>query len=245
VSLKLDREQVKLVALAAAVLALASAMGIFAFQWGRQNSSAAPPPTLIVAAAPVIVTHTPTVTPPPTPTSTPTGTATSTPTPTPLVVISHIESLGRLETAQYMMQTVVNLENEPANVWEQVFGTDKLLLVAEGEVVAGFDLTKVTEDRIKVSGQRVVIDLPAPEILYSRIDNERTQVYERETGLFLQPDPSLESRARQLAEKALVEWAESRGIYQRAAQDGRRQLEDLLRSLGFTEIIINVEGRGI
>jgi hypothetical protein len=70
-------------------------------------------------------------------------------------------------------------------------------------------------------------------------------VYERETGLFLQPDPSLESRARQLAEKALVEWAESRGIYQRAAQDGRRQLEDLLRSLGFTEIIINVEGRGI
>ncbi len=244
-NLRLDREQVKLVALMVTILALASAIGVVAFQFGRQNSPATPPPTAIVAATPVIVTNTPTATPPPPPTPTPTGTATPTPTPTPIVVINHIESLGRLETAQYLMQTVVNLENEPTNIWEQVFGTDKLMLVAEGEVVAGFDLSQVTEDRINVSGKRVVLNLPAPEILYSRIDNERTQVYERETGLFLQPDPSLESRARQLAEQSLIDWAEARGIYERATRDGRRQLEDLLRSLGFTEVIINVEGRGI
>ena len=42
-----------------------------------------------------------------------------------------------------MMQTVIDLEREPTNIWGQVFGTDELLLVASGEVVAGFDLFRL------------------------------------------------------------------------------------------------------
>ena len=98
-----------------------------------------PTPTSTTTATPG-PTRTPTSTPTPTPTSTPTPT----PTPTPIVVITGIHALGRLETAQYVMQTIVDLEKEPTSIWQQAFGTDKLLLVAEGEVVAGFDLTKVT-----------------------------------------------------------------------------------------------------
>jgi hypothetical protein len=117
--------------------------------------------------------------------------------------------------------------------------------VAEGEVVAGFDLTDLTEEDIKVEGTQVEITLPAPEILYSRIDNERTYVYERETGLFVKPDKDLESRARQLAEERLTGWALERGIYGKAEAAGRTQIENLLRSLGFTEVTIHVKKRGI
>jgi hypothetical protein len=91
----------------------------------------------------------------------------------------------------------------------------------------------------------VVITLPAPEILYSRIDNERTYVYERETGLFVPPDQTLESRARLLAEEALVDWAIRRDIYDEAERGGRLQIENLLRSLGFTEIVINVKDKDL
>jgi hypothetical protein len=202
---------------------------------------------------PIYVTNTPTVTPSPTstvgptytpsPTNTPTPTPTHTPTPTPtpIVVITHINALGRLETTEFAMQTVVDLENEPDNIWEQIVGSDKLLLVAEGQVMAGFDLSKVNDQDIVVQGTTVTMNLPAPEILNSRIDNDQTYVVERDTGFLVKPDQTLESRARQIAEQSLTDWALEHGIIQKAEEYGRIQIENLLRSLGFTTIIINVK----
>jgi len=161
------------------------------------------------------------------------------------VVITHIRKLGRLETTEFMMRTVVDLENDPSNLWQKIFGSDHLLLLAEGEVVAGFDLAQLKQKDIQVNGKRVVITLPAPKILYSRIDNERTQVYERNTGLLLKPDPTLEGRARKLAEDSIRNWALERGILKKATAAGRQQLEGLLRALGFTEVIINVRVKSL
>jgi hypothetical protein len=152
--------------------------------------------------------------------------------------------LGRLETTEFAMRTVIDLEKDPSNLWEKIVGTDKLMLIAEGEVVAGFDLQKVDQKKdIKVQGTTVEITLPSTEILYSRIDNEKSYVYERRTGLLVKPDPTLESRARLLAEQDLVKWAEQRGIYQKAEVTGRAYLENFLRSLGFTDITIEVKER--
>lgn len=187
-------------------------------------------------------TPVPTRTRSPTATATRTATATPTPTPTPRVIISEVRALGRLESSAYLLQTVIDLEREPTNVWERVLGTDKLLLVASGEVVAGFDLGRIQPGDIVVTGERVSIDLPPPEILYSKVDNERTYVYERATGLFRVPDPRIESEARQLAERAMVGRALEGEILEHAEQNGRMYLEGFLRSLGFEEITIVVRG---
>ena len=201
------------------------------------------PPPIVTNTSTRTPSPTPTLSPTASPTSTPTHTSTPTPTPTPtpIVVITHVNALGRLETAEFAMQTVIDLENDPSNLWEQLVGTDKLMLVAEGEVVAGFDLNKVHKDDIIVDGTTVKIILPPPEILHSRIDNERTYVYERKTGLLVKPDQTLESRARLLAEQALVDWAIKRDIHKKAEEYGRIQIENLLRSLGFTKITIEIE----
>jgi hypothetical protein len=156
------------------------------------------------------------------------------------VIITEIKSLGRLETVTFMMQTVIDLEREPANIWEQVFGTDELLLVASGEVVAGFDLSRIREQDITVRGDHVTMVLPPPEILYSRVDNDETYVYERNTGLFRKPDPRIETEARQLAEQAMLERAQQGNILRQAEANGRLQIEALLRSLGFTDILLIV-----
>lgn len=234
---------------------IAGLIGWGAFWWGRQNSApvaetlpeladlVTPTPLTAPAQPPPLVTNTPTAIPPtttPRATASPTPTATPTPTPTPIVVITHVNALGRLETTEFAMRTVIDLANEPGNLWERLVGSDQLMLIAEGEVVAGFDFEKIRPADITVDGTRVTIVLPAPEILYSRIDNEKTQVYERQTGLFVAPDLTLEGRARQLAEKALVDWAIERDIFEQANRDGRLQIENLLRSLGFTDIIIEV-----
>lgn len=234
-------------------------IGIIAFRLGRgepllpgigeatQVAVSETTATRIPASPPPVVTNTPTITPSPSPTrgptQTPTPTPTQTPLPSPTPIIFDINDLGRLETTEFAMRTVIDLESDPSNLWEQIVGTDQLLLVAEGEVVAGFDLTKIPAEDITVDGTSVRMILPSPEILYSRIDNEKTYVYERRTGLLVSPDPSLESRARLLAEESLVEWAEERGIYQKAEESGRAYLENFLRSLGFTDITFEVKER--
>jgi hypothetical protein len=203
----------------------------------RPTATRTPVPPRIVTNTPT-TTRTPSPTPGPSRTPTTTPTNTPTPTPTPITVITHIIPLGRLETTEFAMRTIVDLANEPTTIWENIFGTDSLTLIAEGEVVGGVDLNKVEPNDIEVQGTSVRIVLPAPEILYSRIDNERTRVYERKTGLFRQLDNTLEGRARYLAEQSLREWAIERKIYEKAEASTQVQIESLLRSLGFTEITI-------
>jgi hypothetical protein len=147
-----------------------------------------------------------------------------------------------LETVQFLLQTVIDLTDKPANFWEQLLGTDSLLLVAGGEVVAGFDLAKIEPDDITLHGERITMVLPPPEILYSRIDNQETYVYERKTGLLRRPDKDLEGEARRLAEQAMVERALRGEILRRAEVNGRRQVEALLRAFGFSDIVIIVRG---
>jgi hypothetical protein len=264
----LDRKGVYIALLVLLFVGLTVIISLAAFLIGRQTSTTAvaeqgtpifvpsdntPAPDNNGSQAPIYVTNTPTVTPSPTPTvgsthtptptntPTPTPTSTPTPTPTPIVVITHINALGRLETTEFAMQTVVDLENEPSNMWEEFVGSDKLLLVAQGEVVAGFDLSQVKDEDIVVQGTNVTMNLPAPQVLYSRIDNDSTYVVERDTGFLVKPDQTLETRARQIAEKSLTDWALERDIISKAEEYGRIQIENLLRSLGFTNITINIK----
>ncbi|MBN1933351.1 MAG: DUF4230 domain-containing protein [Anaerolineae bacterium] len=188
------------------------------------------------------LTPPPTGTPTRTPTLTPTPTFTPTPTPTPRVIITEVRALGRLETAKYMMSTVIDLKREPVNLWEQLFGTDTLLLVAEGEVVAGIDMAVITPQDIIVHGDQVTITLPPAIVLYSKIDNDRTYVYERSTGLFRQPDETLEGEARQIAEQAMLDRALEGGILKQAEINARMQIDAFLRALGFTDVMITVRG---
>jgi hypothetical protein len=155
-------------------------------------------------------------------------------------VIVEMRALGRLETSKYLLETVIDLERRPESVWEQILGTDQLLLVASGEVVAGFDLTKMGPADVETSGGAVRVVLPAPELLYSRVDNERTYVYERSTGLFRRPDARLEGEARELAEQAMRNRALEGGLLMQAESSGRMQVEGFLRSLGFAEVVVEV-----
>jgi hypothetical protein len=220
---------------------------------GPSLTQSSPVSRAATSTRPVIYTNTPTPTslptatpgPTPTPTGTPTPTRTPSPTPTPtntpIVVNPKLKALGRLETAQYVMQVVIDLEREPNSLWQQAFGTDKLLLVAEGEVVAGFDLAKIKPEDVVVDGRKVNVKLPASEILHHSVNEDKTYVYERQTGFLVPPDPSLETDARRRAEQEVLNWALEHDVYQKAEEFGVAYLDSFLRSLGFTEVTIEVQ----
>lgn len=147
-------------------------------------------------------------------------------------VIDRIRKLNRLETITYSIDKIVEGERSSPVIPNFLVG-DKLLLIAHGEVIAGIDLSQLKAGDVSVHGDAVHIHLPAAEVLTSRVDNQRTRVYSRTTGLLVPADPNLESIVRQAAEVQIVEAAKTDGILDKAAQNARASITTLLYSLGF------------
>ena len=155
-------------------------------------------------------------------------------------VVLHIQQLQRLETVVYNMEKIVTGSQESRFLPTLLVG-DRLLLIVHGEVTAGVDLAGLDESRVKVDGTSIIINLPEPSIFATRVDNARTRVYARETGLFSSPDPELESEVRREAERQLTQAALDGGILRTAAANARTTLTSLLHGLGFEAITINTE----
>ena len=153
-------------------------------------------------------------------------------------VVDKIRQLSRLETVEYSLDKIVEGERQSAYLPNFLAG-DKLLLVAHGEVIAGIDLGQFKAGDVQVSGDAVHVHLPPAQILSTRIDNGRTRVYSRTTGLLVATDPNLESEVRQLAEQQIAQAALDDGILDKARQNARTSVTALLYGLGFRTV--NVE----
>jgi hypothetical protein len=147
-------------------------------------------------------------------------------------VVEKIHQLSRLETVVYSLDKIVEGERQSAYLPDFLAG-DKLLLVAHGEVIAGVDLGQLKPGDVTVKGDAVQVRLPAPQILTTRIDNGRTRVYSRTTGLLVATDPNLESEVRLTAEQQIAQAALDDGILDKARQNARTSVTALLYGLGF------------
>jgi hypothetical protein len=150
-------------------------------------------------------------------------------------VVHQIQSLQRLETVRFNMEKIVSGERESEYVPKWLVG-DRLLLIVEGEAVAGVDLAKLQPGDVSVTGRSISVTLPKSEIFSTRIDNERSRVYSRVTGLFSSLDPQLETDVRREAERQLREAAMQGKILDHANENARTTLASFLRGLGFDQV---------
>ena len=150
-------------------------------------------------------------------------------------VVQHIQQLQRLETVVYSMEKIVTGTQE-SRFLPRLLVSDRLLLIVHGDVTAGVDLAALDASHVKVNGKSVELKLPEPTIFATRVDNGRTRVYARETGLFSSPDPELESETRREAERQLTQAALDGGILKTAAANARNTLTSLLHGLGFEAV---------
>jgi hypothetical protein len=149
-------------------------------------------------------------------------------------VVERVRSLSKLETVHYDLEKVIS--GKSSGPLFDFLTSDKILLVAHGEVVAGVDLGKVAPSDIRIEGDKVTIKLPAPEIIYSKLDNDKTYVYDRQTGLLSKPDPGLESRLRVAAEEQIVNAAKEDGILSKAGENAKQTVRTLVEGLGYGEV---------
>ena len=150
-------------------------------------------------------------------------------------VVRQIQQLQRLETVSYTMDKIMSGERNNAYLPKFLAG-DRLLLVVHGDVIAGVDLGKVQPADVSVRGRTISLRIPAAEIFTTRIDNARTRVYSRDTGLFSTPDPNLESEVREEAERQLQQAALQDGVLKTADQNARTTLSRMLTGLGFEQV---------
>jgi hypothetical protein len=156
------------------------------------------------------------------------------------VTVESIQNLAELTTIEMVEYTTVEKGNDEGLLNWAV--GEKLEMFAVARIGAGIDLDKLQEGDVLADPEtgRVIIQLPAAEITYIAVDNERTHVYNRETGVFTKGDPDLERAARLTAEEALVGQALASDILGQAEERAEVVLGDLLESLGYTSISIVV-----
>src|SRR5271168_4113207 len=153
-------------------------------------------------------------------------------------VVHQIQQLQKLETVSYTMDKIISGEHENAYLPKFLAG-DRLLLVVHGEVIGGIDLAGLQPADVEVQGQKVSIHLPAAQVFSTRIDNAKTRVYSRDTGLFSSPDPNLESVVREEAERQLQQAALQDGILKKASDNARSTISGMLQGFGFREVEVH------
>ncbi|MGB2678742.1 MAG: DUF4230 domain-containing protein [Candidatus Acidiferrum sp.] len=150
-------------------------------------------------------------------------------------VVRQIQKLQRLETVSYTMDKIISGGHDNP-LLPKFLVSDRLLLMVHGEVIAGVDLGKLQPSDVALANRKIFVHLPKAEILVTRLDNERTRVYSRDTGLFSSPDPNLETQVRQEAERQLQQAALQDGILKSADENARNSVQSILKGLGFEQI---------
>jgi hypothetical protein len=150
-------------------------------------------------------------------------------------IVSKIQRLERLETVVYNMDKVVEGSRQNAYLPDFLTG-DKLLLVVRGQTIAGIDLSHLQASDIQIQGRSIRVRLPQPEIFATTIDNAKTRVYSRETGLFVAADPNLETEVRAKAQQDLQQSAIADGILDTARKNASATLTTMMLGLGFEQV---------
>jgi hypothetical protein len=161
------------------------------------------------------------------------------PTPTiipdPNTYINEVRALARLETIQYSVEKVITAE-QSQGTFSFLFG-DRLLFVAHGIVIAGIDMAKIQPGDMQLTNGVLNVRLPAAEVFVAAIDNQKSYVYTRETGILTKQSVDLETLARQSAEQEIRNAAIQDGILEQAERNAEAFLLKFFNALGYEAVI--------
>ena len=161
------------------------------------------------------------------------------PTPTiipdPVTYINEVRALARLETIQYSVEKVITGETG-GGTFQTLFG-DKILFVGHGTVIAGIDMEKLQPEHMRFENGVLTVRLPPAEIFIATLDNEKSYVYDRETGILAKPDVNLETLVRQRAEEEIRGAALEDGILEQAQLNAEAYLFKFFAALGYPNTI--------
>jgi len=154
-------------------------------------------------------------------------------------VIEKVQRLNRLETVVYSLDTVVE-SSESNPILPDVIAGDRLLMIVHGQTIAGVDMSQLKPESVQITessaGRSITLTLPPSTVFLTTIDENKTRVYQRDTGIFVKADPNLETQTRTKAQAELQQAALSDGILDAASKNARATVTAMLEGLGFQHV---------
>jgi hypothetical protein len=158
-----------------------------------------------------------------------------------------IQDLSRFEAATGNFQVIIDQKDTIKYIPDFLYST-RVLFVAAGSVDAYVDFSKIAEGDIKAdpAAKSVEVHLPAPALEEVNLDQDKTYVYDASEGLankvkdFFGGDANKMQKFYQLGEERIAQAAQDSDLRQRAADNTKKMLDQLLRSLGYTVITITI-----
>ncbi len=156
--------------------------------------------------------------------------------PDPVALVRGVRDLARLETAEVEIEQRVVGQRGTESTWSWI--GERMELVARGTVVAGVDLSELSDEAITVDDGGVVhVRLPPAEVLTVSIDEEQSYVADRERGWLGWPDDQLESKVRREAVKAVRQAAIRQGVLVDADEHAEQVVGRLLEQAGAADVV--------
>ena len=155
-------------------------------------------------------------------------------------VVEKIKEISEFTTACYYEEAVLKESKVEKNEGGFLGLVDtetskEIVIIAKGKVRAGFDLSKVTEDKINIKNDTIGITLPEPEIFDVIINPSDYEMYIEEGKWSHEEVTALQTNYR----AQLLAKAQKRGILNKAKEAAKKRLESLFMTFGFTVVELN------
>ncbi len=161
------------------------------------------------------------------------------PTPTvipdPITYINQIQALARLETIQYSVEQVVTVQENQGTFGFLFLKT--LIVQVHGTVIAGIDMSKVQPSDLQLQSGVLTVKLPPAEIFVTSLDEDKSKIFNGDTGLFAQPDPGMVLPALTGAKDKIQQAAIDDGILEIAQQNAVSYLTRFFAALGYPNTV--------
>jgi hypothetical protein len=156
----------------------------------------------------------------------------------PYVSARILKDLAELATVQYSVTKIVSYKDV---AW---YGDRKILFETAATVKAGIDLNELTDQDIRLEGERAVtVSLPRPRILIFNMKPEHMREIFNESGI-LRSDFSNQEKDALLSqgERDIRAKVASMDILERAARNARTLVESWLAKSGFHTVHVVFKG---
>lgn len=149
------------------------------------------------------------------------------------VIVQQVKNIAQMFTQTYYDETVY----DTGLIRTPVFNQDKrLIFIAKGEVIAGFDLSELSANSIIRRERAIVVKLPPARVLEVIINPSGFETFIEKGDITFEESKKYHEDARRIFERNALR----KGILRNSAEQGREMLEKFFRLLGFetVEIII-------
>jgi hypothetical protein len=161
------------------------------------------------------------------------------------VVLKSIRDLSRYEAATGNFQVVVDLEKDAKFLPNSVRG-QRTLFVGNGSVDAFVDFGRLGTGGVTVNADRtaVTVRLPRAQLEPTNLDPQHSYVFATQRGIFNRigdffgGNPGDQKQLYSLAAQKIQAAARQSGLRERADQNTKLMLQNMLRALGFKQVTV-------